>query len=81
VFIGATSDRRFRAFDRDTGRILWEKELQYAPQTVPITYKGKDGRQYVAVIGAGAGLGGPALRGPDGKPLNAESVYTFALPN
>lgn len=81
VFIGATSDRRFRAFDRDTGRILWEKELQYAPQTVPITYKGKDGRQYVAVIGAGAGLGGPSLRGPDGKPLNAESVYTFALPN
>jgi quinoprotein glucose dehydrogenase len=80
IFIGATSDRRFRAFDRDTGKILWEKELPYAPQTVPITYRGKDGRQYVAVIAAGAGLGGPAARGPDGKPLNGESVFTFALP-
>lgn len=81
VFIGATSDRRFRAFDRDTGAMLWEKELPYAPMTVPITYRGKNGKQYVAVIAAGSGLGGPAPRGPDGKPLNGESVYTFALPN
>jgi quinoprotein glucose dehydrogenase len=80
VFIGATSDRRFRAFDADTGKILWERALQYAPMTIPISYQGKDGRQYVAVIAAGAGLGGPSMRGPDGKPLNNESLYVFALP-
>jgi quinoprotein glucose dehydrogenase len=80
VFIGATADRRLRAFNSETGAVLWEKELPYAPMTVPITYRGKDGRQYVAVIAAGAGLGGPTPRGADGKPLNAESVYTFALP-
>jgi quinoprotein glucose dehydrogenase len=80
VFIGATGDRRFRAFDADTGKILWETELPYAPMTIPISYQGKDGRQYVAVIGAGAGLGGPSMRGPDGKPLNQESLYVFALP-
>jgi quinoprotein glucose dehydrogenase len=80
VFIGATGDRRFRAFDADTGEILWEKELAYAPMTIPVSYQGKDGRQYVAVIGAGAGLGGPSMRGPDGKPLNNESLYVFALP-
>jgi quinoprotein glucose dehydrogenase len=80
VFIGATSDRRFRAFDAANGKILWERELAYAPMTVPISYRGSDGRQYVAVIGAGSGLGGPATRGPDGKPLNQESLHVFALP-
>ncbi len=80
VFIGATSDRRFRAFEAATGKILWEHELQYAPMTIPITYRGKDGRQYVAVIAAGSGLGGPSMRGPDGKPLNNESLVVFALP-
>ncbi|MCB5426433.1 PQQ-binding-like beta-propeller repeat protein [Altererythrobacter sp. CC-YST694] len=81
VFIGATSDRRLRAFDAKTGAILWEKELQYAPLTVPITYRGKDGRQYVAVVAAGAGMGAAAARGPDGKPLNNESLMVFALPD
>jgi quinoprotein glucose dehydrogenase len=80
VFIGATSDRRFRAFDSRNGKVLWEHEMQYAPMTVPVTYQGKDGRQYVAVIAAGSGLGGPAARGPDGKPANNESLVVFALP-
>jgi quinoprotein glucose dehydrogenase len=79
VFIGATGDRFFRAFDARTGSILWEQRLQYAPMTVPITYRGSDGKQYVAVIAAGSGLGGPPPRGPDGKPLNGESVIAFAL--
>ena len=41
-----------------------------------ITYRGKDGRQYVAVVAAAPG--GPL--GPDGKPANAESLIAFALP-
>ncbi len=45
--------------------------------TVPITYRGKDGRQYVAVVAVGAGLGGPPPRGPDGRPANNESVYAL----
>ena len=80
VFIGATGDRFFRAFDARNGNILWEKQLDYAPMTVPITYRGKDGKQYVAVVAVGSGLGGPASRGPDGRPLNNESLITFALP-
>lgn len=81
VFIGATGDRFFRAFDARTGDILWETQLDYAPMTVPVTYLGKDGKQYVAVVAAGSGLGGPPLRGPDGKPLNNESLIAFALPD
>jgi quinoprotein glucose dehydrogenase len=80
VFIGATGDRIFRAFDAKNGEILWQKQLDYAPMTVPITYRGKDGRQYVAVVAVSAGLGGPPPRGPDGRPANNESVYAFALP-
>jgi quinoprotein glucose dehydrogenase len=80
VFIGATGDRYFRAFDAANGNILWEQQLEYAPMTVPITYRGKDGKQYVAVVAVGSGLGGPPPRGPDGRPLNNESVIAFALP-
>lgn len=79
VFIGATSDRFFRAFDVSNGNILWEQRLEYAPMTLPITYRGKDGKQYVAVVAVGSGFGGPAPRGPDGRPLNNESVIAFAL--
>lgn len=80
VFIGATGDRYFRAFDARSGALLWEKQLEYAPMTVPVTYRGKDGRQYVAVVAAGSGFGGPGPRGPDGRPLNNESLIAFALP-
>ena len=80
VFIGATSDRYFRAFDAQTGKILWQERLEYAPMTVPITYRGKDGKQYVAVLASGSSFGGPAPRGPDGKPLNNESLIAFAVP-
>jgi quinoprotein glucose dehydrogenase len=80
VFIGATNDRFFRAFDAKNGDMLWQKRLDYAPMTVPVTYRGKDGKQYVAVIAVGSGFGGPSPRGPDGRPLNNESVIAFALP-
>ncbi len=79
VFIGATSDRYFRAFDAANGEILWEQQLDYAPLTVPITYKGKDGRQYVAVMASGSSLA-PAARTPEGRPANNEALVVFALP-
>ncbi|MBN8831984.1 MAG: PQQ-binding-like beta-propeller repeat protein [Sphingomonadales bacterium] len=78
VFIGATDDRRFRAFDSRTGQELWSRTLDYNAQSVPITYRGKDGRQYVAIVAAGASDVSP--RRPDGKPANAEALVVFALP-
>jgi quinoprotein glucose dehydrogenase len=76
VFIGATDDHRFRAFDSGTGEEVWSVELEYHAQSVPITYLGKDGRQYVTVVAAG-GAGKP---GADGKPANRQALKTFALP-
>jgi quinoprotein glucose dehydrogenase len=79
VFIGATDDRRFRAFDARSGKELWSRTLDYHAQSVPITYCGKNGRQYVAVVAAGPSDQSP--KGPDGKPANGEALITFALPN
>ncbi len=54
LFIGATNfDKKFRAFDKTTGALLWETLLPFAGNATPATYE-VDGRQFV-VIGAGGG--------------------------
>jgi quinoprotein glucose dehydrogenase len=54
LFIGATSfDRKFRAFDAETGKLLWHATLDYSATATPATYS-IDGKQYV-VIAAGGG--------------------------
>jgi glucose dehydrogenase len=68
VFIGATNDNRFRAFDSKSGKELWVTKLEYSATAVPISYQGKNGKQYVAVVAAGGGRG------------NNQSVVAFALP-
>jgi len=74
VFIGATNDHRFRAFDSKTGKELWAIKLDYNTSSVPITYLGKNGKQYVAVAeGGGIAIGG-------GDDNNNESLVVFALP-
>jgi quinoprotein glucose dehydrogenase len=50
VFVGATTDRRFRAFDGKTGKELWSTQLPAQVNANPMTYRGKDGRQYVAFV-------------------------------
>ncbi len=72
IFIAATNfDHKIRAFDKDTGKLLWEATLPFAGNATPITYE-VNGRQFV-VIGAGGTSMNP--RGPTG------GVYVaFALP-
>ena len=50
VFIGATNDSRFRAFESKTGKQLWVAKLGRNANANPMTYRGKDGKQYVAVV-------------------------------
>jgi quinoprotein glucose dehydrogenase len=50
VFVGATNDRRFRAFDAKTGTELWVTTLGAIVNANPMTYQGKNGKQYVAVV-------------------------------
>jgi glucose dehydrogenase len=55
VFIAATNDSRFRAFDKDTGKELWVTRLEASGHATPMTFRGrKTGKQFV-VIAAGGG--------------------------
>lgn len=55
LFIGATNDSRFRAFDKDTGRLLWETRLPASAHATPMTYVGKKTKKQFVVIAAGGG--------------------------
>jgi quinoprotein glucose dehydrogenase len=72
VFIGATDDARFRAFDASTGAELWAVKLPASAHATPITYQGKDGRQYVAIVATG----GSFLD----SPIEGDALHVFALP-
>jgi glucose dehydrogenase len=79
VFIGSTGDNRLRAFDSRTGKELWAAKLDYTATAVPMTFMGKNGKQYVAIVAATGGGGG---RGGRGGPPTAQNqgIYVFALP-
>jgi quinoprotein glucose dehydrogenase len=72
VFIGATDDSRFRAFDARTGAELWAVKLAASAHATPITYQGRDGKQYVAVVATG----GSFLD----SPIESDALNVFALP-
>ncbi|MGF7214249.1 quinoprotein glucose dehydrogenase [Spirosoma lacussanchae] len=56
LFIAATKDEKFRAFDKKTGKLLWETTLPAAGFATPATYQ-VNGRQYVVIACGGAKLG------------------------
>lgn len=72
VFIGATDDSRFRAFDAKTGQELWVVKLGAPAHATPSTYQGRDGRQYVVVTSTGGGF--------LDDPTADDSITAFALP-
>jgi glucose dehydrogenase len=74
VFIAATNDHRFRAFDATNGAELWVTELPAGGHATPVTYMGKDGRQYVVI----AASGGTAIG--NGLPIS-DSLIAFRLPD
>ena len=80
VFVGDL-DRYFRAFDVETGEILWERRLGHSGHGYPITYA-VDGRQYVAVpTGMGVFRIVSASLSPEiYVPQSGNAIYVFALP-
>ena len=57
VFIAATTDRRFRAFDAGSGKLLWEDVLEANGHATPMTFQGKkSGKQFVVLASGGGGF-------------------------
>jgi quinoprotein glucose dehydrogenase len=76
IFVGSNGDGYVHAFDKDTGKILWETEIEGTPDGIPAVYE-VDGREYVAFFAAGGGGDGIIVKKT--KP-EAEGSYVFALP-
>ncbi len=71
LFIGATDfDKKFRAFDKATGKLLWETTLPFSGNATPATYAVR-GRQYVVIAAGG---------GKDPKSKSGGVYVAFALP-
>jgi quinoprotein glucose dehydrogenase len=72
VFIGATNfDQKFRAFDKATGKLLWETKLPFSGNATPATYM-VGGKQYVVIAAGG---------GKDPKHPSGGVYVAFALPD
>lgn len=69
VFIGGTKDEKFRAFDKSTGKILWEVKLPAGGYATPCTYS-VEGRQYVVIAAGGIKMETKA----------GDAIVAFALP-
>jgi alcohol dehydrogenase (cytochrome c) len=82
VIFNGSIDRFFRAYDDQTGKMLWETRLTDVPSNAPISYT-VNGRQYIA-IGVGGGgaqaTGFAALTPEIQNPERAPAVWVFQLP-
>jgi glucose dehydrogenase len=75
VFIGATRDSRFRAFDAKTGKELWQAKLDAPAAATPMTYRGRDGKQYLVIA-----AGGPSDAGRGAEGEYPQRLVAFTLP-
>jgi alcohol dehydrogenase (cytochrome c) len=80
VFVGAL-DRFFSAYDAATGKLLWQTQLNAAPNSSPVTYSVK-GEQYVAVVAGGGFLSSASSRlTPEiDNPAGGTTLWVFKLP-
>jgi quinoprotein glucose dehydrogenase len=67
LFIGTSSDRKMRAYDADTGQVVWSYDLPAATEGVPAVYS-VNGKQYVAIAVGGNGLFSQGLNHPEPGP-------------
>ncbi|MBC7922879.1 MAG: PQQ-binding-like beta-propeller repeat protein [Ferruginibacter sp.] len=71
IFVGASKDEKFRAFDRETGKVLWETTLPAGGYATPSTYE-VDGKQYVVIAAGGGGKNATKT---------GDAYVAFALPD
>ncbi|MDT0645875.1 PQQ-binding-like beta-propeller repeat protein [Zunongwangia sp. F260] len=69
LFIAGTKDEKFRAYNKNTGELLWETKLPSAAFSTPSIYE-VNGKQYIVLACGGTKLGAPG----------GDSYVAFALP-
>jgi len=75
VFIAATTDHRFRAFDAKTGRELWQADLEANGHATPMTFQGRQsGKQFIVIAAGGGGF----LRSLSS--VLSDTVVAYSLP-
>jgi alcohol dehydrogenase (cytochrome c) len=80
LIFGGDTNGRFRAFDQDTGEVLWEINLGSGVTGFPITYA-VDGTQYVAVsTGTSITTAAFGMLTPELRPSAGNNLFVFALP-
>jgi quinoprotein glucose dehydrogenase len=71
AFMSSALDYYVRAYDEFNGRVLWQARLPAGGQATPMSYQGRDGRQYVVVVAGGHGTLGTR---------QSDEVIAYALP-
>jgi quinoprotein glucose dehydrogenase len=80
IFIAHFADRTVRAFDKDNGRILWEKKMAANFAGIPAVYE-VGGRQFVAFFGGAAEKPAEGNIAWEAGDDGAQGYYVFALPS
>ena len=79
LLFGGDANGRFRAFDQDTGNVLWEVNIGSPVAGYPISFAIGDRQYIVASTGTGAGIN---LRmTPELRPSTGNNLFVFALPD
>jgi quinoprotein glucose dehydrogenase len=84
IFAPSGSDLTAHAYDKDTGKILWEKQLKSGPEGIPAVYE-VNGREYVVFCARSGRVSDNLPANPSqvvqtiGEP-DAQGFYVFALP-
>ncbi len=71
LFIAATNDQYFHAYESKTGKLLWQTKLETGSYTTPMTYQGRNGKQYVLTVATGGSFFDTG---------SGDSVFAYALP-
>ena len=70
IFVAATADEKIRAFEKHSGRVLWEHQLPAGGYATPSVFM-VEGRQYVVIAAGGSGKNATK---------SGDSIIAFALP-
>ena len=79
IFVATSSDRKFRAYDQDNGKVIWEYNLPAGSDGVPAVYE-IGGREYVVIPVGGAGQTPPRAASAKELPPGPGGYMAFALP-